>query len=84
MSFVVYILYSHKCDRYYVGHTDDLDRRIAEHNSGIGGKYSSQCRPFIVVYTESFATRSEAMKREKEIKAKKSRRYIELLIAGRG
>jgi putative endonuclease len=79
--FTVYILYSTKCDRYYTGHTDNLDRRLEEHNLGQGGKYSSQCKPWQLVFSEKFPNRAEAMRREKDIKGKKSRKYIEELIA---
>jgi putative endonuclease len=81
MGFFVYILYSEKCDKYYVGHSEFLSGRIDEHNSGKGGRFSSACLPWILMYEEEFPTRSDAMKREKEIKNKKSRRYIEWLIA---
>jgi putative endonuclease len=79
--YTVYILYSTKCDRYYTGHTDNLDRRLEEHTLGRGGKYSSQCKPWELVYTERFPSRAEAMNREREIKRMKSRKYIEELIA---
>jgi putative endonuclease len=83
MPFSVYILYSEKCDKYYVGHTEFLEGRIEEHNMGKGGAFSSSCSPWNYVYHEEYLTRSEAMKREKEIKNKKSRKYIEWLIANR-
>lgn len=77
--FSVYILQSISSGRYYVGHTDDLMRRLSEHNTGMT-KYTQRDKPWKVVYTEQYATRSEAMKREHEIKKKKSRKYIEKLI----
>jgi putative endonuclease len=80
MSYFVYIIYSSKCNKYYVGQTDSLERRIEEHNIGKGGTFSSNCIPWKLMYSEIFSTRSEAMKREKYIKAKKSRKYIEWLI----
>jgi putative endonuclease len=81
MSYFIYILYSEKCDRYYVGQTEYLERRVEEHNTGKGGAYSSSCLPWRLVYHESVYTRSDALKREKEIKGKKSRKYIEYLIS---
>jgi putative endonuclease len=78
----VYIIYSEKCNKYYVGHTGFLEQRLKEHNTGKGGDFSSSCLPWILVYHEQRASRSEAMKREKEIKSKKSRRYIEWLVKG--
>jgi putative endonuclease len=81
VKYVIYIIYSAKCDKYYVGHTDSLERRLDEHNSGRGGTFSKNCYPWILKYSEYFETRSQAMRREKEIKDKKSRKYIEYLIS---
>ena len=80
MIYSVYILYSEKCQKYYVGQTEALNRRVLEHNNGKGGKFSSNCFPWTLVYHEHFNNRIEAVKREKEIKSKKSRVYIEYLI----
>jgi putative endonuclease len=46
MSFFVYILYSEKCDKYYIGHTEFLAERCEEHNIGKGGSFSSACLPW--------------------------------------
>jgi putative endonuclease len=53
---------------YYTGYTNDLVRRISEHSAGKGARYtkSKQVR---VVYTEIHTSRTEAMRREREIKA---------------
>lgn len=53
----------------YTGITTDLERRIASHNSGKGGaKYTRSRRPVSLVYAEPAASRSEAAKREYDIK----------------
>jgi putative endonuclease len=77
---VMYILYSEKTDQYYVGATNDLAQRLIWHNTD-KNKFTSKGAPWRVVYFEEFASKSEAMKREREIKKKKSRKYIEWLIA---
>ena len=79
----VYIIYSKKIDRYYIGHTDDLKWRMERHNSG-WGKYTKRGIPWELKYYEQYKTKSEAIKREKEIKKKKSRKYIEALIHAGG
>ena len=79
MTFFVYIIYSSKCDKYFVGHTDSIERQIEEHNMRRGGKFSNMCFPWEIVYKENYKTLSEAIAREKEI-IKKSRKYIETLI----
>lgn len=81
--YFVYILYSDKCNKYYIGQTESLTRRVDEHNQGKGGAFTSACIPWALVYHESFESRQEAIKREREIKGKKSRKYIEYLIQSR-
>ena len=53
--------------RTYVGWTNDLERRIAQHNAGIGAR-STRGRIWKLLYVESFMTRQEAMKREWHLK----------------
>lgn len=53
--------------RTYVGWTTDLARRLGEHNSGTGAR-STRGRQWILLYTEQFATRTEAMRREWHLK----------------
>ena len=77
--FYVYILYSVSRDRHYVGYTSNVDERVIEHNAG-ATNYTRSGKPWILVYKEQYELKSEAMKREREIKMKKSRKYIEYLI----
>ena len=74
-----YILYSEKFDRYYVGSTESVELRLLRHNNKMV-KSTKSYAPWVVVYTESFPSRSEAVVRENEIKKMKSRKYIEGLI----
>ena len=75
----VYIIYSAKINKYYVGACTNLERRLYEHNIG-HSKFTSTGTPWDLKYTEQFASLTEAKRREKEIKNKKSRVYIERLI----
>ena len=52
----------------YTGWTNDLDRRLAAHNAGKGGKYTRTRLPVTLVYREEFPTKEEAMSREWAIK----------------
>lgn len=63
----------------YTGWTNNLDKRIADHNAGKGAKYTKSRRPVELVYYESFDTKEDAMKREYEIKKMKRSEKIELL-----
>lgn len=53
---------------FYTGWTTCLERRVTEHNSGRGAKYTRNRTPVKLVYYESFETKREAMKREAAIK----------------
>ena len=66
-DYVVYIL---RCGdgSLYTGITTDLERRVAVHNSGKGGKYTRSRLPVSLVYHEEFETKEEAMSREWAIK----------------
>ncbi|MDX2064352.1 MAG: GIY-YIG nuclease family protein [Fimbriimonadaceae bacterium] len=76
---IVYILQSDSNGRYYVGQTIDLCRRLREHASG--QTPSTRGRgPYTLVHTESYASRSEATKRERSIKAWKSAVAVRALI----
>jgi putative endonuclease len=52
----------------YTGYTNDVKSRIEAHNEGKGAKYTRGRLPVTLVYVESFADKSQAMKREYEIK----------------
>ncbi len=68
MDYVVYILYSSKSVRNYTGYTSHLIQRIYSHN--IFGKDGTRLyRPWIVVHVEFYATKEQAMKREKYFKS---------------
>jgi len=79
-KYYTYILYSKKTNRFYVGHTNDLDRRMKYHNSGYNTSTKSGV-PWEIVYVEEYKSKQEAFHREQEIKKKKSRKYIEGLIS---
>jgi putative endonuclease len=75
----VYILYSRKIDKYYVGACKDLDRRLYEPNLG-HSKFTSTGVPWELVYKEEFQDLILAKQHELKIKKMKSRAYIEGLI----
>lgn len=79
--YFVYVLQSETSGKYYVGMTDDVNRRLVEHNSG---KTTStrKCRPWKVVHTESFDDRQSAWKRERQIKSYKGGEAFKRLVHG--
>ena len=67
--YYVYILKSVKTNKLYIGHTDDLVRRLEEHNTGRGGKYTRQNGPWKLVYSSSHPDRVSAVRRELFLKS---------------
>lgn len=67
MSWVCYLL---ECadNTLYCGITNDLDQRLVAHNAGAGAKYTRGRAPVMLVYAESCASKSDALRREREIK----------------
>jgi len=65
----------------YCGWTNNLEKRVKAHNSGLGAKYTKPRRPVVLVYYEEFETKEEAMRREFAIK-KLTRKEKESLIKG--
>ena len=81
MRGILYILKSKKVDKYYIGSTNNLNRRFNEHNLK-KKRYTSKYAPWIIVYTEHFSVLSDARTREKQIKKWKSKKMIDKLISG--
>jgi putative endonuclease len=81
--FYTYILYSAKYDRFYVGQCEDVVQRLQRHNNK-GVPSTKPYVPWQLVYYEEYSSRAEASNREREIKNKKSRKYIEFLVNGGG
>ncbi len=81
--FYIYILYSDSLDRYYIGSTNDVTRRLSEHNNPIRKtKFTAKASDWRLVFQASAgATRSDAVLIERYIKKQKSRKYIEALIS---
>ena len=67
MEHFVYILQSSD-GRYYTGYTTDLGRRLKEHQSGLGGKFTRAFGAKKFLYHQEYSTKSEALKREAELK----------------
>jgi len=63
----------------YTGVTNDLDKRFQAHKQGKGAKYTSSHKVLKIVFSEKFSTRSEAMKREIEIKKLTHKEKVDLI-----
>lgn len=77
----MYYLYILKCQdgTLYTGITTDVERRFNEHKSGKGGHYTSTKKAVKILYTEEYPNRSEASKREAEIKKWTRKKKLQLV-----
>jgi|TARA_B100001971_G_C18185330_1_gene535241 putative endonuclease len=80
MSYFTYIIQSLKTGKYYTGSSENPEKRLQQHNWSRTPSTRTGI-PWKLVYFEEFKTRSKAVKREYEIKKKKSRKYIDYLIS---
>ena len=81
MQYQVYIIQSLLDNSYYIGYTRNLEKRIFQHNHDKTG-YTSRKAPWNLVYSESFETKTLAIKREHFLKNQKNREFIVQLITG--
>ena len=81
MKHFVYILYSKKLDKYYIGSSHDPHERLKYHNIGLKG-WTKRGIPWKIVYKKGFDDKKIAMSKERFVKKQKSRLYIEKLLSG--
>jgi putative endonuclease len=75
MAFFVYILKSEVLNRHYYGHSENIQKRLNEHNKG-KVRSTKPYRPWKVIYSEEFMTKSEAYKREMFFKSIDGYNYL--------
>ncbi|TVL98087.1 MAG: excinuclease ABC subunit C, partial [Candidatus Brocadia sp. WS118] len=80
-TYYLYILYSEKIDRYYIGASYNPEERLQYHNTFPKG-WTRRGRPWKLMYSKPFPTKEEAMKWERWIKQQKDRRIIQSIIDG--
>ena len=78
MGWTVYVLRC-RTGELYTGCTSDLERRVKEHNSGSGSRFTRARLPVIVVYKEAASSRSTALRRELDIKSMTRREKLRLV-----
>ena len=78
MKFIVYILFSKKSNKHYVGFTSDIKLRLKSHNE-FGKDWTARYRPWKLIYTKEFETKVEAMGYEKFLKSGFCRDFIKTL-----
>ena len=74
--FTVYVLYSEKFDKTYIGFSQNLEQRLLSHNE-LGKKgWTIHFRPWKLIHQEEYETKAEATSREKFLKSGKGREWI--------
>ena len=79
MPFSVYVIKSTRTGKLYTGQTQQLEKRLLQHNDG-SSPYTKNRGPWVLIYEESFATRAEAMAREKFLKTGKGHEFLKTKI----
>ena len=81
MVYYIYILESEREGILYIGFTDDLKRRYAEHLSGRGGRTTRMRKDWKLIYFEGYPNKPDALGREKFLKSGSGRKYINKQLA---
>jgi putative endonuclease len=76
--YYIYIIQSELDTSFYIGYTNDFERRLKEHNEGLSN-YTKRKRPWKLFYLESFDSKRDALKRELFLKRQKNRAFYESL-----
>jgi putative endonuclease len=76
--FSVYVLYSQTNEKHYTGFSSDLEKRLLSHNE-LGKGWTSRYRPWVLIFSRVFETKSEAMKFERWLKSGAGRKFIKQL-----
>lgn len=79
----VYVLYSPSFKKSYTGFTSDLEGRLKSHNSLSTKGFTLKYRPWILIYSEQYESKKDAMKRERELKSGRGREFIRRIIEER-
>ena len=81
--YYTYVLYSPRFNKIYVGFSGDTRTRLLIHNDLRNTGWTSRYQPWELFYTEEFATKAEAMKRERQLKTSAGRTFIWTMINNR-
>jgi len=74
--YFTYVLYSKRFEKIYIGFTSDLEKRLASHNDGRNKGWTKKFQPWSLVYFEEIEEKTDAMKREKQLKSANGRAFI--------
>jgi putative endonuclease len=77
--YYVYVIWSEKLKKRYVDSTQNIEKRLEQHNKG-KTLFTLRGIPWILIYREAFETRSEALKREKILKSGVGRSWLDKMF----
>lgn len=77
--YYVYILYSKKLDKFYIGYTEDLKERVRRHNAGLS-IFTNTGRPWILVHYQGFLEKNDAQEEERFLKTGQGRERRNYLL----
>ena len=81
MKYYLYILKSKSVDKYYIGISQNPDRRLEYHNT-IEKGFTARYRPWTIVFTKEFETKELALQAERRLKKWKSKKLTEKIVSG--
>jgi putative endonuclease len=76
LEYTVYVIYSKKFDKIYIGYTSNLEKRIISHNHKLNKGWTKRYQPWELIYKEAYPDKKTALRREKELKSYKGRLFI--------
>jgi putative endonuclease len=80
--FYTYVLYSIEYQKIYIGQSSNLEERIRQHNSFDNNGWTRKYQPWELIYSESYLERQQAMRRERQLKTSRGRKFIWEIIEG--
>jgi len=78
--YFTYVLYSEKFNRIYIGYSANPQKRLTIHNSDENTGWTRRYQPWVILYFEKYETKTEALKREKQLKTSRGRAFIKSLL----
>ncbi len=78
-KYYTYVLYSEKVEQLYIGQTNNIDRRLKQHNNG-KVESTKPYLPYKLIYLEELNTKTDAVNREHELKQANGRRFLKQFI----
>ncbi|MDQ7066309.1 MAG: GIY-YIG nuclease family protein [candidate division KSB1 bacterium] len=81
--YTVYVLYSRRYNKIYIGYTSNLEQRLLSHNELSNKGWTARYRPWHLIYTEEYEEKGKAMQRERALKSARGREFIWRLIAAK-